>query len=261
MSENLPDLTFLERLADVAARESLAWFRTDNGVENKLADGFDPVTEGDKRTEAALRAQISDSFPGHGILGEEYGGHALDSDCIWVIDPIDGTRAFISGVPVWGNLVGLKVNGRAHCGFIQQPYTGELFVADGNQALLIEQGDERSVLSTRKGIDLSQAIGFTTDPALYVGDAARGFERVQSQAKLMRFGTDCYGAAMVARGLADFWIEPDIQSYDVMGIIPVIEQAGGMISTIDGARAEDGGTIIAAGSAELHAQIMAVFNG
>lgn len=261
MSERLPDLAFLKRLAEAAAVETLKYFRTGSAVENKFDVGFDPVTEGDKRAEAAIRAILDAEYPDHGIIGEEYGVKNADRDHVWVIDPIDGTRAFIAGVPVWGTLVGLKADGRARMGFIQQPYLGELYVADGSASYLINKKGDQAKLQTRTHRRLEDAIMFTTAPPLYKGKEHEGYERLERAAKLARYGTDCYGAAMVAAGHADIWIEPDLQTYDIVGVIPVIEQAGGVVTRIDGGRAEEGGTIIAAGSKALHEEAIAVFLG
>jgi len=261
MSNVMPDLAFLKRLADAAATESLRYFRADLDIENKYQVGFDPVTEGDKRAEAAIRAILEEEFPDHGILGEEYGATNTDRSHVWVIDPIDGTRAFIAGLPVWGTLVGLKVDGHARMGFIHQPYTGEFYVADGAGASLIDREGRQRKLATRKNCALADAILFTTSPKLYSGQEQPAFERLENQVKLSRYGTDCYAAALVAAGHADIWIDPDLQPYDIVGIIPVIEQAGGIVTTIDGGRPEDGGTVIAAGSKELHAQAIAAFKG
>ncbi len=259
MSEKVPDLSFLKRLADAAAVESLKYFRQPMDIENKFEVGFDPVTQGDKRSEKAIRDLLQEEFPDHGILGEEYGAHKTENKNVWVIDPIDGTRAFIAGLPLWGTLVGLKVGGRAHMGFIQQPYLGELYVADGTGAFLFNRHDEKSTLQTRKGCALNDAIMFTTSPALYGQEERSRFDVLESQVRLCRYGTDCYGAALLASGHADIWIEPNLQPYDVVGIIPVIEQSGGVITHINGGRAEEGGTIIAAGSASLHAHATEVF--
>ena len=261
MSNSMPDLTFLRRLADAAAVEAMRYFRADMDIENKFQIGFDPVTEGDKRAEAAIRSILEAEFPEHGILGEEYGALNTDRSHVWVIDPIDGTRAFIAGLPVWGTLVGLKVDGHARMGFINQPYMGELFVADGDGAFLITRDGNQQQLRTRKNCALMDAILFTTSPKLFTGDEHAAIERLESQVKLSRYGTDCYGAALVAAGYADIWIEAGLQPYDIVGIVPVIEQAGGIVTTINGDRPEDGGTIIACGSSDLHSEAIAVFKG
>jgi len=130
----LPDRSFFHRLAEAAKAETLPRFRAGIDVVNKEAKGFDPVTEGDRAAEEAIRALIESEFPDHGVLGEEHGSVGLDREYVWVIDPIDGTRAFISGVPVWGTLIGLQKNGRATMGLIDQPFTGERYFADGNGA-------------------------------------------------------------------------------------------------------------------------------
>ncbi len=261
MSNVMPDLAFLKRLAAASGSVSLRYFRANTTIDNKYQVGFDPVTEGDRQAEAALRAIIEAEFPEHGILGEEYGAKNVDRTHVWVIDPIDGTRAFIAGLPVWGTLVGLKVDGHARMGFIHQPYTGELYVADGVRSLLIDRDGNEQILETRKGCTLKDAIMFTTSPKLYAESELPAFERLEERVKLSRYGTDCYGAAMVAAGHADIWIESGLQPYDIVGIIPVIEQAGGIVTKIDGGRPEDGGTIIASGSPELHAEAIAAFSG
>ena len=261
MSEKLPDLAFLKRLADAASVETLKYFRAGSAVKNKFEVGFDPVTEGDKRAEAVIREILDAEYPEYGIIGEEYGAKNADRSHVWVIDPIDGTRAFIAGVPVWGTLVGLKVDGHARMGFIQQPYLGELYVADGAASYLISPKGDQSKLQTRKQCSLDDAIVFTTSPSLYQDKERQGFDRLERAARLSRYGTDCYGAAMVASGHADIWIEPDLQTYDIVGVIPVIEQAGGVVSRIDGGRAEEGGTIVAAGSKSLHAEALKAFTG
>lgn len=261
MTAKLPDIAFLRRVADAAAAETMTYFRSSMGIENKYEIGFDPVTEGDKKAEAAIRALIEAEYPEHGILGEEYGSKNTDRSHVWIIDPIDGTRAFISGVPVWGTLVGLTVDGVARCGFMDQPYTREFYVADGEKSWLIEAGGTPKQLSTRKNVGLKDAMIFTTSPFLYQGAEREGLDRLTEASRLMRFGTDCYGAAMVASGNADILIESGLQPYDIVALIPIIEQAGGVITRIDGARAESGGTILAAGSVALHAEAMGVFLG
>ncbi|KAG1651725.1 Bifunctional phosphatase IMPL2, chloroplastic [Nymphon striatum] len=195
------DLAFLERLANAAAEQTLQFFRAEMDVENKFDIGFDPVTEGDKRAEKAIRAIIEECFPDHGILGEEYGAKNIDRSHVWVIDPIDGTRAFIAGVPVWGTLMAVDGSGK------------------------------QKILETSNKVTVADAIMFTTSPKLYEGKQRDAFDRLEDTVKLCRYGTDCYGAAMVAAGHADIWIEPGLQPYDVVGIIPVIEQAGGIITT------------------------------
>jgi histidinol phosphatase-like enzyme (inositol monophosphatase family) len=256
----LPDRSFFDRLADAARAETLPRFRMGIGVSNKLEDGFDPVTEGDQAAEAAIRALIEDAYPDHGILGEEYGTVGADRDYVWVIDPIDGTRAFISGLPVWGTLIGLYHKGRAVMGLMDQPFTGErLFAADGVTHYRGPDGERQ--LATRQGVALSAATMFTTSPALYHGDIARRFEAVQDQVRLTRYGCDCYAFALLAGGHIDLVIEAGLKPYDVGGLIPLIEQAGGVVTDWNGGRAEMGGEVVAAGSAALHAEALAILRG
>ncbi|KQR75913.1 histidinol-phosphatase [Rhizobium sp. Leaf341] len=256
----LPDRLFFDRLADAAKAETLPRFRMGIGVSNKLETGFDPVTEGDQAAERAIRALIEATFPDHGILGEEYGTVGADRDYVWVIDPIDGTRAFISGLPVWGTLIGLYHKGRAVMGLMDQPFTGErFFAADG---VTHYQGPEGvGTLQTRDCGALSAATMFTTSPSLFHGDVRTKFEAVQDKVQLARYGCDCYAFALLAAGHIDLVIEAGLKPYDVGGLIPLIEQAGGIVTDWNGGRAEMGGEVLAAGSAAVHAEALAMLKG
>jgi histidinol phosphatase-like enzyme (inositol monophosphatase family) len=255
----LPDRAFFNRLAEVAKAETLPRFRTGVDVVNKQAGGFDPVTEGDRAAEEAIRALIEREFPDHGILGEEHGNIGLDREYVWVIDPIDGTRAFISGLPVWGTLIGLQKAGRAIMGMIDQPFTGERYFADGNGSLYSGPEGERR-LTVRDCGDLSNAILFTTSPHIFGEDEIGKYRAVERQVRLFRYGIDCYAYALLAAGHVDLVIENSLKPYDVGGIIPVIEQAGGIITTWDGGRPEMGGSIIAAGSHAVHQEALAILS-
>ena len=253
----LPDRDFFNRLADAARAETLPRFRSGLDVNNKEKSGYDPVTEGDRAAEMAIRTMIEQEFPGHGILGEEFGNMGLDRDHVWVIDPIDGTRAFISGVPVWGTLIGLYHKGRAIMGMIDQPFTGERYFADGRTSYYRGPDGERE-LKTRNCQLLADAILFTTSPHIFDATEAPKYRQVESRVKLFRYGIDCYAYALLAAGHVDLVVESSLKPYDVGGIIPVIEQAGGIITTWDGGRPEMGGTILAAGSRAVHEQAMAL---
>ena len=247
---------FLRRAASVAAAETLPRFRAQGAVANKEADGFDPVTEADRQAELAIRGLIKGEFPDHGILGEEHGGENLSSRHVWVIDPIDGTRAFISGLPVWGTLLGLTVDGDAVAGMMSQPFTGELFYADGSGAYYEGPGGARR-LSTRKTTELADAIAFTTTPSLFKGEMRQRYDRFEGRVRLARYGTDCYAFAMLAAGSVDVVMDPGLQPYDIVALIPIIEQAGGVITTFEGGPAENGGDIVAAATPQLHEAAMA----
>jgi len=251
---------FLRRIATAAAAETLPRFRSEGAVANKLATGFDPVTEADREAERVIRELIRAEYPDHGILGEEHGAENLESRHHWIIDPIDGTRAFISGIPVWGTLVGLTIDGEAVAGLMSQPFTGELFYATGTGSRYEGPGGDRALV-TRRVTALSDAILFTTTPALFKGEMRGRYDRLESHVRLARYGTDCYAFAMVAAGHVDIVTDPGLQSYDIAALIPIIEQAGGVVTRFDGGPAEEGGDVIAAATPELHAAALAILAG
>jgi histidinol phosphatase-like enzyme (inositol monophosphatase family) len=260
----LVDSSFLQEIAQAAAAQTLPRFRHKIAIDNKYTVGFDPVTEADREAEKAIRAVINRHYPDHGILGEEFGGEKLDSSHVWVIDPIDGTRAFISGLPVWGTLVGLMVDGDARVGMMSQPFTNEVYYSTGDGAFW--SGPEYAgngghvQLKTRDTKLLSEATVFTTTPVLFKDQHRENFDQLEAQVRLSRYGTDCYAFAMLAAGFADLVVEYGLQPYDVMGLIPVIEQAGGIITQVDGSAAEKGGYIVAAATPELHEQALKLLN-
>jgi histidinol phosphatase-like enzyme (inositol monophosphatase family) len=251
----LVNADFMRRIAAAAAAETLPRFRMSGLVSNKLAGGFDPVTEADKEAERAICDVIAAAYPDHGILGEEHGTRNEGARHVWVIDPIDGTRAFISGVPVWGTLVGLTIDGRAVAGMMSQPFTGELYFADGERSRYEGPGGARE-LKTRSTEALAEATMFTTTPALFKGDMRGRYDRLEASVRLARYGTDCYAFAMVAAGFADIAVDAGLQSYDIVALIPLIEQAGGVVTTWTGGRAEGGGDIVASANPRLHEQAL-----
>lgn len=250
---------FMRRMAGAAAAQTLPRFRTAGAVSNKLEAGFDPVTEADREAEQAIRALIRTEFPAHGILGEEFGAENLEASHVWVIDPIDGTRAFISGLPLWGTLVGLTADGDAVAGMMSQPFTGELFRADADGSFFEGPGGNRR-LSTRATGNLAEAIMCTTTPALFLDRARETYDRLEAAVRLARYGTDCYAYAMVAAGQVDLVVETGLQPYDIVALVPIIEQAGGVITTWDGGPAERAGDIVAAATPALHEAAMAYLN-
>ncbi len=260
MAEKQSLFAFFEEIAEAAAAATLPYFRTQMSIDNKLAGGFDPVTEADKSAERAIRAIIERDYPDDGILGEEYGLVRENAARRWVIDPVDGTRAFISGLPVWGTLVGLTEDNIAIAGLMAQPFTGETFIADGKRAVRQWRGQvvDLRVSSCKK---LKDAKMFTTSPHLFKGQMRERFDALETRVKLSRYGTDCYAFAMLAAGFADMVIDPGLQPYDIVALIPLIEQAGGIVTTLDGNRAENGGDIIAAATPELHQAAMDKMRG
>lgn len=255
-----PNRDFFESLANAAAEQTLPRFRRNINIENKLTSGFDPVTEADKSSERAIRALIETEFPDHGILGEEEEPTNLDNEYVWVIDPIDGTRAFITGLPVWGTLIGLYQNGRAIAGMMDQPFTGERYLADNNGAILKMRDGTQTDLKTSNCSDLSRANIFTTSPYLHEGENEARYDALENEVNLARYGCDCYAFAMVALGTADIAIDSDLKPYDIGGLISLVEQAGGIVSTWGGDRPEMGGDIIASANANLHAKALEILN-
>ena len=252
---------FLDELASASGRAILPYFRQRLDVENKLGAGaFDPVTVADRAAEEAMRRLIGERYPDHGILGEEYGREREDAEHVWVLDPIDGTRAFISGLPVWGTLIGLKHHGRPVLGTMHQPFTGERFTGDGTRAWYRGPDGVRES-KTRACAALEEAVLFTTTPMMLQGDERVAYDRVESRVRLARYGVDCYAYCMVAAGFVDVVIEAGLQPYDIVALIPVIEGAGGIVTDWDGGSAVDGGRIVACGDRRLHGEVLRLLAG
>ncbi len=253
----LPPLSFVHTLADAAAAVTLPLFRAETAVENKAKDRFDPVTAADRNAEEAIRRLISAQYPDHGILGEEFGPERTDADFVWVLDPIDGTRAFITGLPTWGTLIGLLHQGEPVLGMMAQPFTGERYAGDGHQAWYTGPGGERT-LRTRACARLDEASLFTTTPAMFRNAAEReAYDRVEAAVRMPRYGTDCYGYCMVAAGNGDIVVEAGLQPYDVVALVPIVTGAGGRLTNWNGGSAANGGTVLATGDARLHDQALA----
>ncbi|WP_299679363.1 histidinol-phosphatase [uncultured Roseobacter sp.] len=245
-------------MADAARAAILPYFRArDLTPDNKLDEGYDPVTEADRGAERAMRAILSKERPDDAILGEEYGASAGSSGLTWVLDPIDGTRAFVSGTPTWGVLIAVSDAEGPFYGLIDQPYIGERFVGCAGKAELTSPAGVRS-LSTRATSELSEAIVFTTFPEVGTPQEGAAFRAVAEQAKLTRYGMDCYAYALLAAGQIDLVIESGLQAYDIQAPIALIEAAGGVLTNWEGAAAHDGGRALAAANAEIHAKALAV---
>ena len=258
-----PDLvrrTLLEA-AEAAAAKTLAGFRTNLAVENKWPTGFDPVTEADKDAEIAIRAVLGARFPDHGIIGEEWDAKASAGAFDWIVDPIDGTRAFISGVPVWGTLIGLLHGGRAVAGLMAQPFTGETWLGlDGTS--IYRRGGEIRAIRTSAVTELKHAKVTATSPDIFeqAGTIAN-INRLRAATLQLRWGLDCYGYCLLAAGHIDIVAESALKNVDIAPLIPIIENAGGVVTTWDGGPAEQGGNCVAAATPELHAAAMKVLNG
>lgn len=248
---------FLREIAAAAAAQTLPRFRHPHTVTNKLRGGFDPVTEADREAERAMRELIAARFPDHGVIGEELGSLRAESRHVWVLDPVDGTRSFITGMPVWGTLAGLLEDGDAIAGMMAQPFTRELFYATGEGAFHETPEGARPIrVSGRQA--LAAASLFTTSPHLFPPAKKAVLARLEAAACFSRYGCDCYAFAMLAAGQVDLVIECGLKNYDIVALIPLIEQAGGIVTRWDGGPAETGGDILAAASQTLWRQALAV---
>ena len=231
---------FLVELNGAAGGAILPLFRADHGLIDKggppdsEGGGFDPVTEADKGAERAIRALISQRYPDHGVIGEEYGEDRPDAEFVWVLDPVDGTRAFIAGLPVWTTLIGLRFAGKPVLGSIGQSFLDELYIGHAGGSRLQARGRSRP-LKVRPCPKLSGALIATTDPAIFRGAEADAWRAVRAGARLARLGCDAYAYAMVAAGTIDLVIETGLKAWDIDAAIPVIAGAGGLTTDWTGA--------------------------
>jgi myo-inositol-1(or 4)-monophosphatase len=257
MSVDADLIAFANRLADTSGAVIRPFFRQPIAVTHK--DGvhaFDPVTEADRGAERALRELIARERPADGILGEEYGETPGTSNYRWVLDPVDGTRAFITGRHEWGSLIALEDKGRAVLGILDQPVLGERFVGAGGTAHLLQAG-QSTKLQVRECPALKDAILCATDPSAYFsGSEQQAFASVQAQTRMTRYGGDCYLFAALAMGFVDLVIEAGFHAWDAAALIPIVEGAGGVMTSWDGGSAASGKTIIAAGDKRVHQAAM-----
>ncbi len=236
----------------------LPHFRAAIAVDDKGgARGYDPVTEADRRAEDVIRQAIRRRWPGHGIEGEERGVEAGSVPLTWVIDPIDGTRSFILGHLHWATLIALNDGVRPVVGVMHQPFVEESYVACDGISEWRRRG-KRARLATRRCPEVAAAAVVTTDPRHFVSaPQQRAWRATAEGARLVRFGADCYGYAQLAMGLVDIVIETGLQAYDVQALIPLIENAGGVMTNWQGESCQRGGDVLACGDRALHAQILA----
>jgi myo-inositol-1(or 4)-monophosphatase len=249
---------FVDRLATVSGDAIRPFFRTSLGIENKGGSGaFDPVTAADRAAESAMRALIRESFPDHGIIGEEFGNERIDAEYCWVLDPIDGTKSFIAGMPAWGTLIALMRGGEPVYGMMHQPFIRERFTGDSNAARYRGPAGERA-LHVRRCAQLNDAMLMTTSPLLMKAADRAAFGKVEQAVKLSRYGGDCYAYCMLAAGHVDLVIETELKPYDILPLIPIITGAGGIVTAWDGGAPTAGGRIIAAGDPRVHEAAMAL---
>ncbi len=254
-------MSVAHKAADAASVPSMANFRQVLDVHNKEQPGrFDPVTIADREAEQAIRQVVLDAFPEHGFFGEESERRIKTDQPMWIVDPIDGTRAYITGSPLWGTLIALYDGSDAVLGILEQPvlqerYVGQSFSNVSSCDLIKPSGSKR--LHTRQGVSCSNAIMQTTAPEFFEErSAAQVFERVKSSVEMVRFGGDCYCYALLAMGFVDVVIEATLQPYDIAALIPIIKGAGGVITQWDGSSAVNGGSVIACGSQQLHEEVL-----
>jgi myo-inositol-1(or 4)-monophosphatase len=238
---------------------ALRSFRATVAVDDKGGrHGFDPVTEADRAIEAFLRDELSQRYPDHQIVGEEQGTSGPAGRARWLIDPIDGTKAFVTGVPAWGILLGLVVDDRPVAGWAHQPYLGETFEAVGGVGTLDHDGRRRP-LGTSSTTDLAAATLYSTHPSMFESPPDHAaYDRLSRIVRLQRFGGDCYSYCLLALGHIDLVVESGLQAYDIVPLIPIVEAAGGLVTDRDGRPPVDGGFVVAAATAELHARALDV---
>jgi myo-inositol-1(or 4)-monophosphatase len=258
MSEVGSDLiAFAHRLADASGAVIRPHFRQHIAVTHKQGKhAFDPVTEADRGAEKALREIIARERPDDAILGEEFGETKGRNDCRWVLDPLDGTRAFITGRHEWGSLIALEKGGTPVLGILDQPVLGERFVGVNGAAYVVQAG-QQTRLRTRECASLSDAVLCATDPSDYFSPAQQqAFAQVKEKVRMTRYGGDCYIFAMLAMGFVDLVIEAGFNEWDAAALIPIVEGAGGIMTNWNGGSVQSGKTILAAGDPRLHAVAM-----
>jgi histidinol phosphatase-like enzyme (inositol monophosphatase family) len=251
-------LEFAHGMALAAGAAILPHFRVALDVEDKGSPaGYDPVTVADRAAEQVIRAEIARVHPDHGVRGEEHGWQKGTSNYTWVVDPIDGTKSFILGQLHWATLIALHDGARVVVGVAHQPYVGESFVATADGTAQWRRGSERRILRTRPCPRLAEAIVACTHPSMFRTPEARAaFDRVADRARLTRWGGDCYAYCLLAMGLIDIVIEASLQAYDVQALIPIVEAAGGAITTWSGGNCDEGGSVVACGDRALHAEVL-----
>jgi myo-inositol-1(or 4)-monophosphatase len=261
-------LAIAHELADLAARKTTRMFRTRLHVNDKSRGGlgggaFDPVTQADRAAEQAMRRHLARRCPDHGVIGEEFAKRDGAGLYNWVLDPIDGTRAYMTGLPLWGTLIGLIDGPTPVLGMMDQPFTRERFWASRSGPALWRQGDAPARrLKTRRCPDIGHAMLMATTPDMFRQPAKkRAFRRVSAAVRMTRFGGDCYAYCMLAAGHVDVIVEAGLKTVDIVPLIPIIERAGGRVTSWTGGSAMDGGDVVATGDAALHDEVLSLLRG
>lgn len=260
-SGEINELTgFALELAEKAAAEILPHFRANIPIDIKAAEVWDPVTEGDRAGERAMRQLIERRYPSHGIIGEEYGKREGSSGLTWILDPVDGTRAFVIGLPTWATLIALYADGKPLLGVMCQPFVGDIFYGNPDGAWHRQRGEERR-LHVAPERSLADSMGGTTSPHLYRDNHAAVFERLRGSMKSMRYGLDSYSFCLMASGHLDIAMDPVLQIYDIAALIPIMQGAGGIVSTWTSNDPSQGGNVIAASSTRLMDEALDIMRG
>ncbi len=248
---------FAQQLSEAAGQAILPHFRKQAPIDVKEHESWDPVTEGDRAGERAIRALIEQHYPDHGIIGEEYGIKEGTSEFTWVLDPVDGTRAFVIGLPTWTTLIGLYQNGEPCLGVMNQPFIGDMFYGNPNGAWLNHRG-QIETLHVSHCANLNDAMLGTTTPHLYKGKDRMGFERLRHAVKMTRYGGDAYFFSLLAAGHLDIAMDAGLQIYDIAALLPIMRGAGATVGTWNGKNPKEGGHILAAATPALYEHALAL---
>ena len=252
-------MDFALSIAAGSGRIARKYFRSSLVVDSKSEIRFDPVTEADRKIETYLCNKIKTRYPTHGIIGEENGGKKGDK-FTWVIDPIDGTRGYISGSPMWGTLIGLMNDSGPVMGLMHQPFLRETFFANLKGAWW-KVGTKTRKLKTTNTEEIGKAILYCTHPSMFTNkNESESFKKIESMSRYSRYGGDCYGYCLLAAGFVDLVIEADLKPYDIIPLIPIVESAGGIITNWEGNSSEYGGRVIAAANKDLHKKALSIMN-
>lgn len=259
-SQKATYVAFANRTVQAAGEATLRYFREGMEAQNKAtgSEAFDPVTEADRAAETIIRDALAREFPTHGICGEEF-GYESGNGLTWVIDPIDGTREFMSGMLQWGVLLALFDGDTPIIGAMYQPYTGELFYGDAERSFFVRGGHRRQ-MSTAANAEVSEAVLASTGLDWFNAVDRRRFDQLRKQVRLCRFGGDCYLYALVAMGHIHLGTDAGLNAYDIQALIPIIQGAGGVVSTYEGGNASMGGSVLASANAGLHTAALEMLN-
>ncbi len=260
MQNQIIEITqFANHLADLAREATLPFFRGEHGVENKGEIEYDPVTLADRACENAMRDAITKHRPDDAIIGEEYGDKIGKSGWLWILDPIDGTRAFVAGTSTWGVLIAAYYNGEPIIGIMDQPFTGERWIGYPNQAIWQRNGETKKLIA-KQNAQLSDSVIATTDPYLFHGDERLAFDEIRKIAPVARYGLDCTAYGLLALGGIGLVVETGLKIVDLGALIPIVENSGGIFTDWKGNRNPSTGRVIASANPKIHQQALEILS-